>query len=60
MHTMQDNDATGPNETPSNGYLDVQHPRDSLRQKPQKSPKLVAAAVFGMLLPMVTQIGHAH
>ena len=61
MHTMQDHDdGAGSDEGSSNGYLDFQHARDSMRQKPQRSPKLVAAAVIGMLLPLVTQIWHAH
>ena len=61
MHTMQESDGhSGSDESQSNGYLDVQHARDSMRQKPQKSPELVMAAVAGMLLPLVTQIGHAH
>ena len=61
MHTMQENDGkSGSDEGQSNGYLDVQHARDSTRQKSQKSPELVMAAVAGMLLPLVTQIGHAH
>ena len=61
MHTMQDNEGTpGADESHINGYLDVQRSRDPVRHKHQKSPKLVAAAVVGMLLPLVTQIGHAH
>ncbi|MCJ1368834.1 hypothetical protein MMC20_000041 [Loxospora ochrophaea] len=51
-----------------NGYLDgpspfsSSHSRDALHrhQQERKSPKLVFAAVAGMLLPLVTQVGHAH
>ena len=61
MHTMQEDDGGhGADEAHGNGYLEVHHERDSSRQKPQKSLKLVLAAVVGMLLPLVTQIGHAH
>ena len=62
MHTMQDDDiAHGFHEdSNANGYLDASHGRDPARQKTGKSPQLVLAAVAGMLLPLLTQIGHAH
>ena len=61
MHTMQEDDGGhGVDEVHGNGYLEMHHERDSGRQKSQKSLKLVLAAVVGMLLPLVTQIGHAH
>ena len=61
MHTMQEhNGASSVDESQGNGYLSVHHGRDAARQKPQKTPELVAATVIGMLLPLVTQIGHAH
>ncbi|KAG8531442.1 uncharacterized protein KY384_003071 [Bacidia gigantensis] len=34
--------------------------RQQRKGKESKSPKLVLAAVGGMLLPLITQIGHAH
>ncbi|KAL8999926.1 MAG: hypothetical protein Q9169_001332 [Polycauliona sp. 2 TL-2023] len=66
MHTMQEIDITSPIEETTgfgNGYLDAGgggHRRDSRQLKEGKSFRLVAAAVGGMLLPLITQIGHAH
>lgn len=62
MHTMQEEDGqnVGQEESPSNGYLDAGSGRQSRRPKEAKGVKLVLAAVGGMLLPLLTQIGHAH
>lgn len=63
MHTMQEVDTGSVPEEISgfgNGYLDGGHRRDSRPAKEGRSSKLVAAAVGGMLLPLITQIGHAH
>ena len=61
MHTMQEDDSGGHGhgETHGNGYIDGGMGRDA-RQKEGKSLRLVMAAVGGMLLPLITQIGHAH
>ena len=60
MHAMQDDHSqSGHDESHGNGYLDGSHRRDS-RPKSGKSLQLVLAAVAGMLLPLLTQIGHAH
>ena len=58
MHTMQEDNtsSSGLEEALGNGYLDARE----MQQKPQKSLKLIMASVLGMLLPLVTQIGHAH
>ena len=63
MHTMQEDDSAhgaGYEESHGNGYLDVNNGRDAGRQKGGPSLQLVLAAVGGMLLPLLTQIGHAH
>ena len=63
MHTMRESDGdhgTVHEENHGNGYLDVGHGRDAGRQKAGTSLKLVMVAVAGMLLPLLTQIGHAH
>ncbi|KAI4108712.1 MAG: hypothetical protein L6R37_000876 [Teloschistes peruensis] len=71
MHTMQENDLSGvgTEETMGgfgNGYLDSgggggMHRRDSRQGGKQvRSLRLLAAAVGGMLLPLITQMGHAH
>ena len=63
MHTMQEVDSGSMVEEMNgfgNGYLDSGHRRDSRQAKEGKSSKLVLAAVAGMLLPLITQIGHAH
>ena len=61
MHTMQEEDSQNAahDEGQSNGYLESGG-RASRRQKKGRKPRLVLAAVGGMLLPLVTQIGHAH
>ena len=61
MHTMQEEDSQNAvqDESPSNGYLESGG-RPSRRQKGGRNPRLVLAAVGGMLLPLITQIGHAH
>jgi len=63
MHTMQQDDSAhgaGAEDSHGNGYLDISHGRDAGRQKGGPSLKLILAAVGGMLLPLLTQIGHAH
>ena len=61
MHTMQENEASNSGEdVHSNGYMEANHERVQSRQDSKKNAQLVAAAVVGMLLPLVTQIGHAH
>ena len=62
MHTMQeeDNEDSSPEEMQGNGYLGGPSTRSVRKQKEGRSPKLVLAAVGGMLLPLLTQIGHAH
>ena len=61
MHTMQDEDSqnAGQDESQSNGYLESGG-RPSRRAKGGRNARLVLAAVGGMLLPLITQIGHAH
>lgn len=61
MHTMQND--TDIDDIPSgygNGHLDGSHGRDPSRPRGGKSVQLVLAAVGGMLLPLVTQLGHVH
>ncbi|KAI4090111.1 MAG: hypothetical protein LQ339_008424 [Xanthoria mediterranea] len=65
MHTMQETDISGLVEETTgfgNGYLESGggHRRDSRQMKEGKSLRLVAAAVGGMLLPLITQVGHVH
>lgn len=53
MHSMTE--ATNPQEEPViNGYLDAP------LGKPGMSKTDILIVIFGMLLPLVTQIGHAH
>lgn len=53
MHSMTE--ATSPQEEPViHGYLDAP------LGKPDMSKTDIMIVVFGMLLPLVTQIGHAH
>lgn len=68
MHTMQEDDnmnmqSIGQDEqNQSNGYLDsgMSGRSQSRRPKEGRSASLVFAAVGGMLLPLLTQVGHAH
>ena len=71
MHTMQEEDSKQSNnnttileDAGSNGYIDGGHLRDRSQgvgaASEGRSLKLVLAAVGGMLLPLITQIGHAH
>ena len=64
MHTMQEigtGDDGGHDEShSSNGYLDISHGPHAVGKKSGQSLQLVLAAVAGMLLPLLTQIGHAH
>lgn len=62
MHTMQEEDSQvlAQDETQSNGYLGETPGRPAKSHKDGRDPRLVMAAVAGMLLPLLTQIGHAH
>ena len=62
MHTMQgeDGQSMAQDEMQGNGYLGEPSGRSANGQKEARNPKLIMAAVGGMLLPLVTQIGHAH
>ena len=63
MHTMNEEDGPASSmleEGQSNGYLEAGSGRQPRKGKDSKSPRLVLAAVGGMLLPLITQIGHAH
>jgi zinc transporter 9 len=55
MHTMQENGpGSSSRELPVNGYGD----RD--QSGSDKSMRDLIASVFGMILPLFLQIGHAH
>ena len=62
MHTMQDEDQSNSisEDGQSNGYIDGSHLRERPNPTDGRSLMLVFAAVGGMLLPLITQIGHAH
>ncbi|KAA6411742.1 MAG: hypothetical protein FRX48_05023 [Lasallia pustulata] len=61
MHTMQEDDegGHGQGDAHGNAYVDGGMGRET-RRKEGKSLGLVLAAVGGMLLPLIAQIGHAH
>lgn len=63
MHTMQEEDGKGSGaleDLGNNGYIDGSHLRQREPASDGRSLRLVLAAVGGMLLPLITQIGHAH
>lgn len=69
MHTMRESEnpsaplLSALDDLPThNGYLDNGSGRDLHHRAPRdgRSLRLVLAAVVGMLLPLITQIGHAH
>ena len=59
MHTMQESgqDHEPRVNGPTNGTMDG---RESLKSEKESSIKDLLAAVFGMILPLFLQIGHAH
>lgn len=63
MHTMNEDDSPASamqDEGQGNGYLEAGSARQPRKGKESKSSRLVLAAIGGMLLPLITQIGHAH
>ena len=62
MHTMNEDEGSSgvPEDAQSNGYLEAGSGRQARRGKSSKNPRLIMAAVGGMLLPLITQVGHAH
>lgn len=62
MHTMEEigpshNSGHTHGANQANGYMDS---RDAQQSQPSASMKDLMAAVFGMVLPLLLQIGHAH
>lgn len=55
MHAMQE-DAPEHSHATSNGYTEV----NSQRKQPKPQMRDTLAAVGGMLLPLLTQLGHHH
>jgi len=60
MHTMQEEDSQMIAQEESNGYLDGPNARQPRGQQDSRNTRLVLAAVQGMLLPLITQIGLVH
>lgn len=62
MHSMQDITSTGHQETYMNGTANgsIHEPRDAGSQEEKPSMGDLGAAVFGMILPLFLQVGHAH
>lgn len=55
MHSMSEATSSHSHDDPTaNGYMDAYPGTDSL------SKSDIAIVMFGMLLPLVTQVGHAH
>lgn len=57
MHAMQEDSPHEHSHPVSNGYADS---ISSQRQKPKPQMRDTLAAVGGMLIPLLTQIGHHH
>ncbi|KAF8853035.1 ZIP metal ion transporter-like protein [Acephala macrosclerotiorum] len=57
MHAMQEDSNHEHSHQSSNGYADGSSPQ---RTKPKPQMKDTLAAVGGMLIPLLTQIGHSH
>lgn len=55
MHAMQED--SGHDHSTSNGYVDGS---SSQRKQPKPQMRDTLAAVGGMLIPLLTQIGHHH
>ena len=59
MHTMQENSPD--HEHQANGHVNgATDSREALKHEPTTSIKDLLAAVFGMILPLFLQVGHAH
>ncbi|XMA19739.1 hypothetical protein WAI453_012530 [Rhynchosporium graminicola] len=60
MHAMQEESSSGVDNAPSgsNGYSEISTAQQRKPQKPQMRDTL--AAVGGMLIPLLTQLGHHH
>jgi len=57
MHAMQEDGSHEHSHNSSNGYTDG---GSAPRTKPKPQMKDTLAAVGGMLIPLLTQIGHHH
>ncbi len=57
MHAMQEDSNSEHSHSSSNGYIDGS---SSQRNKPKPQMRDTLAAVGGMLIPLLTQIGHHH
>lgn len=57
MHAMQEDNSHEHSHNSSNGYADGS---SAPRAKPKPQMKDTLAAVGGMLIPLLTQIGHHH
>jgi zinc transporter 9 len=57
MHAMQEDSNSEHSHSSSNGYIDG---TSSQRNKPKPQMRDTLAAVGGMLIPLLTQIGHHH
>lgn len=62
MHSMQEITSVGHHETQMNGTANgsIHETRDSGGQEEKPSVSDLGAAVFGMILPLFLQVGHAH
>lgn len=62
MHSMQENTSTGHHETHMNGTANgsIYETRDTGGHEEKPSMSDLGAAVFGMILPLFLQVGHAH
>jgi zinc transporter 9 len=62
MHAMQE-DAGAHDHSSSNAYTEGRYPAEgsgSQRKQPKPQMRDTLAAVGGMLIPLLTQIGHHH
>lgn len=57
MHAMQEDSHPEHSHSSSNGYAEI---NPSQRKQPKSTMRDTLAAVGGMLIPLLTQIGHHH
>ena len=60
FHSMQESHGSHDHDHSANGYVNPYSLQQAPGGQPKASPREAAVVVLGMLLPLVTQIGHAH
>jgi solute carrier family 39 (zinc transporter), member 9 len=60
FHSMQESHSSHDHDSSANGYVNPYALQQGSSGQPKVTSGEAAVVVLGMLLPLVTQIGHAH